>query len=170
MIVTNDIRNQVIKSRETGETRAQTVSRLKIGKSTYDLIVRAYTAARCGDTDKLDKLSKQSAPTVRWAFGFCCVKPPKSNQPLPKVNAHDKYKPETRLYPKAKDALFSRLHFLCEMVDQAYFVDETESLWRLRFILDAFQNEVASFEKVFRRRSSAPNDVSAGVEETAHEF
>lgn len=154
MVITNDIRKEIIKSREAGETRAQTVRRLKIGKSTYDLTVRAYTAAKNGDTDKLDKIAKCSAPAARWAFGFACVHSNKSYQPLPKVNAHDKFTPEVNLYPKAKDALFSRLHFLCELVDQAYFVGDAESLWRLRFILDAFQNEVASFEDVVRKRNT----------------
>ena len=161
MLITNEPRNQIVESREAGELRAQTVSRIGISASTYDLTVRAYKAAKRGDTDTLDKIAKQSAPVARWAFGFVCVHSNKSHQPLPKVNAHDKFTPEVNLYPKAKDALFSRLHFLCELVDQAYFVEDAESLWRLRFILDAFQNEVASFEDVVRKRNAEPTEKEA---------
>lgn len=161
MLITNELRNKIIESREAGEPRAQTVLRIGCSRSTYDLTVQAYNAARRGDTNELDRIAKISGPAARWAFGFVCVHSTKSYQPLPKVNAHDKYMPEVNLYPKAKDALFARLHFLCELVNQAYFVDDAESLWRLRFILDAFQNEVASFEDVVRKRNAEPNENEA---------
>ena len=161
MIITNEIRAKIIESREAGEPRAQTVRRIGCSRGTYDLTVQAYNAAKRGDTDELDRIAKISGPAARWAFGFVCVRSNKSYQPLPKVNAHDKFMPEVNLYPKAKDALFSRLHFLCELVDQAYFVEDAECLWRLRFILDAFKNEISSFENVVEKRGFPSNKVEA---------
>lgn len=83
MLITNELRNQIIESREAGEPRAQTVRRIGLSSSTYDLTVQAYKAARRGDTDALDKIAKQSATVARWAFGFVCVHPPQKFPPVP---------------------------------------------------------------------------------------
>ena len=130
--VTDQICDEVIKARKAKETRAETVRRIGVSKTTYDNIVWCYNNAILGNWDAIESRQRLHRPTVRWAEKY------RDNSDAASAPAASSSR-----FPKSRSVFLRKVSFYTELLSAACFVPDPDCLQVFRFLTEQLSDAIA---------------------------
>jgi hypothetical protein len=130
--ITDQICDEVIKDRKANKTRAETVRRLGISKTSYDNIVWCYNNAILGNWDAIESRQRLHRPTVRWAEKY-------------RDTSHAASAPaaSSSRFPKSRYVFFRKVSFYTGLLSAACFVPAPDCLQVFRFLAEQLSDAIA---------------------------